>query len=145
MNPYQAPPPQQPYAGAPNRTPFILAGVGAFAASGYWALLTLLLGLAAYTGGGGGAQAIMPVILIVLYAYRGVLVMRGDARSARSLLALHAIGGIFAAIQIVTSGGGSFVVVLQALKVAIHIFGGITAHSAKRAAEQQQLANPYMP
>lgn len=144
MNPYQAPPPPQPppFAGPPNRTPFIMAGVGAFAASAYWAILTLLLGFAALTNGASGAQVIMPVILIVLYAYRGVNVMRGDARSARSLLALHAIGGIFAAIQIVTGGGGAIVVFLQALKVAIHIFGGITAHAANKAAQESASLYP---
>jgi len=144
MNPYQAPPPQgqgpyDPYGAparerieAPSRTPFILAAVGAFCASGYWALLTLLLGFAAYTGGASGAQVIMPIVLIVLYAYRGVLVLKGDPRSARSLLALHGIGGVLAAVQL-AAGAGLIVLFLQGLKVVIHIFGGIAAYSATKA------------
>lgn len=131
-SPYQPPGPS-PDALPASRTPFILAGIGGFAAAGYWALLTLILGFAVYSGAGGVSttSVVMPVVLIALYAYRGVLVMRGDPRSAKSLLWLHAVGGLFAAFSLATSIG-MFAAFLQGLKVAIHIFGGITAHAATK-------------
>lgn len=136
MNPYQPPGPPPGYARARpvSRTPFVLAGVGAFLASAYWALLTLLIGLASATGSASSMNLILPIVLIALYAWRGINVIKGDPASARSLLWLHGIGGFFAMTQL-THGGGIFVV-LQGLKVLIHVFGGITAFLAHRQATQ---------
>jgi hypothetical protein len=125
-----------PYSGAPpiiNRTPFILAAIGALAASGYWALLTLLI-LANVTTGGSLSpmQLILPGVLVVLYAVRGVQLFQGDVRAANRILWLHFVGGLFAAFYAAT-GHGLFAA-LQALKIAIHIFGGVTAYLAKRSA-----------
>lgn len=125
MTPYTAPP--------INRTPFILAAVGAIAASGYWALLTILIfgGIAAGSAI-SPAQVVLPVVLVVLYAVRGFQLFQGDVRAATRILWLHAVGGIFALIYVIT-GHGLFAA-LQALKIAIHLFGGVTAYLARRSA-----------
>src|SRR5215831_11493637 len=105
-NPYQ-PPGQYAPQGAPqvSRTPFVLAAIGAFLASGYWALLTLLIGLAAAMGSISMAQTILPIILIALYAVRGVQIWKGDVAAARRILWLHGLGAIAAVVQM-TNGGG---------------------------------------
>ena len=136
-NPYQPPNAQGPLPYAPggpppDRTMFVLAAVGAGLASAYWAGLTLLIGLGAAYGSVSGFQAILPIVLIVLYAVRGVQIFKGDPAAARRILWLHGIGAISAVIQI-GSGGGLFVV-LQGIKILIHIFGGVTAYLAQRRA-----------
>ncbi|AKU97603.1 hypothetical protein AKJ09_04267 [Labilithrix luteola] len=133
-NPYQAPVPRDPY-GAPaapvNRTPVILAAVGAGLASLYWAGLTLLIGLAAASGAGSTFQVILPCVLIGLYALRGFQLVKGDPLAAKRLLWLHGMGGAMAVLQI--ANGGAFLVVLQSIKLVIHVFGAVTAHFAQRA------------
>ncbi len=131
--PYAAPGYGQPAAPAQPRTMFILAALGSFAASAYWALLTLLIGLGAALGAGSGFNVIVPVILIVLYALRGAQIWRGDANAARRVLWLHGIGCIAALAQAATLGG--LYAVLQGLKVVIHLFGGVTAYLAQRQAQ----------
>jgi hypothetical protein len=136
MNPYTppAPPPPGPaYPGATpvNRTPFILAAVGAGLASAYWAALTLLIGLGAALGSGSTAQIIVPCILVVLYALRGWQIFKGDANAARRILWLHGVGGVVAIMQM--ASGSGILVALQSVKVIIHIFGGVTAYLAQRS------------
>jgi hypothetical protein len=142
-NPYQPP---NPYGGAPpgaspgagvavvNRTPFVLAAVGAWLASLYWAALALLRGLFAAVGSTSGALVIMPIILIVLYALRGFQVLKGDLAAARRLLWLHGFGALAALLLASQSSG--FYAGLQSVKVLIGIFGGVTAFLAQRAATQ---------
>ncbi len=139
-NPYQAPQapgPQGPYAspqaGPPaDRTMFVLAAVGAGLASAYWAGLTLLIGLGAAFGSISAFQVILPVVLIVLYAVRGVQIFKGDRAAARRILWLHGFGAISAVLQI--ASGGTLFVVLQGIKILIHIFGGITAYLVQKNA-----------
>jgi hypothetical protein len=138
QNPYQAPSgsgapwqPQQAMPGSASRAPFILAAVGAWLASAYWAGLTLLVGVGAAFGNASPAQIVLPCVLIVLYALRGFQLSKGNPYAARRILWLHAIGG-FAAIVYMASGAG-FIVALQAVKLLIHIFGGVTAFLAVRA------------
>jgi hypothetical protein len=125
-----------PYAGAPsiNRTPFILAGIGALAASAYWGLLTVLLFVGVASGGVSPAQIILPCVLVGLYAVRGFQLFQGDPRAASRILWLHIVGGALAIIYVITGSG--FWVALQGLKVAIHVFGGVTAYLAKRSVLQ---------
>jgi hypothetical protein len=142
-NPYQPP---NPYSGAPsgaspgaavavvNRTPFVLAGIGAWLASLYWAALALLRGLFAAAGAGSGITVLMPMILVGLYAVRGFQVFQGDPAAARRLLWLHAFGSM-AALLLAFSASG-FYAGLQSVKVLIGIFGGVTAFLAQRAATQ---------
>jgi hypothetical protein len=142
-NPYQPP---NPYAGAPpgaspgfgvavvNRTPFVLAAVGAWLASLYWAALALLNGLIAAGGAGSGVTVVMPVILIVLYAMRGFQVFQGEPAAARRLLWLHGFGALAALLLALSSSG--FYAGLQSVKVLIGIFGGVTAFLAQRAVAQ---------
>jgi hypothetical protein len=139
MNPYQPPEPPRaapayPSAGAAsaNRTPFVLAAVGAGLASAYWAALTLLIGLGAALGSGSAAQVIVPCILVVLYAVRGWQIFKGDANAAKRILWLHGVGGVVAIMQMVSGSG--VLVALQGVKVLIHVFGGITAIAASRTA-----------
>jgi hypothetical protein len=139
QNPYDAPradgPPWQAQgamSATTNRGPFILAAVGAWLASAYWAALTLLIGLGAAIGTTSPAQIVLPCVLIVLYAVRGLQLFKGDPNAARRILWLHGIGGL-AAIVYMASGGG-FIVALQGVKLLIHVFGGITAYLALRAA-----------
>ncbi len=131
-NPYQPPDAAgfEPRA-RPGRTMITLAAVGAWIASAYWAVLTLLILFAASAGAVSYGQIIVPIILIGLYAMRGFQLFKGDATAAGSLLWLHAIGGIMAVIQM--ASGDSFVVTLQGVKLVIHLFGCFTAFLARRA------------
>ena len=145
-NPYQSPQYQQapyaqpPYAAVPprpmNRTPFILGGIGALATSAYWGLLTLFIGVAAASGGASAFQLVFPVILIVLYAMRGIQLFKGDPTAARRLLWLHGVGAVVGLIQLTSPD--TIVVVLYAVKVGLHVFGGVMAYLALRAYNQFQ-------
>ncbi len=134
FNPYESPAP----GGAPppgqdqgRRTAFVLAAIGAGLASLYWAAHTLLVGVAIAAGGVSGAQLILPCVLIGLYALRAFQIWKGDAAAARGVLWLHGIGGVMALLQMFS--GSSFLIVLHGIKVAIHVFGGITALRASRS------------
>jgi hypothetical protein len=111
-----------------------LAGVGAFLAGGYWALVTLLTGVGVAAGSVSGFQIILPVVLIFLYVTRGYQIIKGNRSALRSILGLHAIGGLFAVVNALS--GSPFVAVLHGIKVVIHIFGGLTAYLAWRAPDQ---------
>jgi hypothetical protein len=112
-----------------------LAGSGACLASVYWAALTLLLGFGVAKGSVSGTRIVFPLILIVLYALRGVQIFKGDVAAARRVLWLHAVGGVFAVVQM--ASGNIFLMVLQGIKVATHIFGGATAYLAYRSAARR--------
>ncbi len=136
-NPYQppAPAPIDPRSAAAqspgDRSLFILAGVGALLASAYWAALTLLIGVASAVGNVSPTQVLLPIVLIVLYALRGFQLVKGNPAAAKRILWLHGIGGIVAVLQIMS--GGTLVMVLNVIKVAIHLFGGVTAFLALRS------------
>jgi hypothetical protein len=112
------------------RGAFILAGVAALLASVYWAALTLLIAFGAMTGSLSGMQAILPCVLVALYAYRGIQLFKGDTAAARRILWLHGIGAVVALIQLARDEG---MVVLLGVKVAINVFGAITALLALRS------------
>jgi hypothetical protein len=136
-NPYQSPNDLREVGAPLNRTPFILAGIGALLASVYWGVLTLLIGFAAATGAVSAFQVILPCILIALYALRGYQLFKGDPAAAKRVLWLHGLGALMAVIQI--SSGDTIVKVLYGIKVAIHLFGVVTAYMATKAyAESQQ-------
>jgi hypothetical protein len=124
--------PEPAAAPAPNRLFHTLAAVGAGFAALYWAALTAMLALAATSGSVSPAQVILPCVLIGLYAYRGFQLLQGNTAAAQRLIWLHVVGGIVAIAQIATGAQGLFAF-LQAFKVAIHIFGGITAFLAARS------------
>ncbi len=131
MNPYEAPRADVGVGTSPRssrRTLFVLAAIGAFLASAYWTALTILIVLSTEVS----AQLAIQVVLIGLYAVRGVQLWKGDPAAAQRILVLHVIGGVMAVIQAVM--GNPIVIVLQVIKLAIHLFGGITAHLARRAA-----------
>ncbi len=141
QNPYQAPglyaPPAAAVAvGAPNRTLFILAGVGALLASGYWALMTLLLVAGMAAGTVSGTTLIFPVILIVLYALRGLQIIKGDVAATRRILWLHGVGAIAAIVQM--ASGNFILIAMNAIKICVHLFGGTMAWLAHRSASQGQ-------
>lgn len=115
----------------PNRTPFLLAAIGSAVASLYWAGLTALIAFGAAFGSVSAAQVILPCVLIGLYAWRAIQIFKGDPDAARRVLWLHGLGGATAILQIAT--GGTFMLVLQGIKLVIHIFGGVTAYQASRA------------
>jgi hypothetical protein len=139
-NPYQPPgfDPWTDVAKAPavDRTPFLLAAVGAGLASAYWAGLTLLIGVSAAARGTSGFQVVLPLVLIVLYAMRGMQVWKGDPSAARRLLWLHGVGGIYAIVQM--AAGGPILMALNVIKAAIHVFGGVSAYLAQGAASRQR-------
>jgi hypothetical protein len=137
-NPYQPPAAYQApvYPGAVaapaiNKTPFILAAVGAWLASGYWALMTMLIGVGVFLGAGSGVQIILPCVLIALYAVRGFQLLKGDPAAARRILWLHGVGAVAALVQ--AMAGGGILAVLQGMKVVINIFGAIAAYAALRS------------
>jgi hypothetical protein len=129
-NPYN--PPQAAYGVAEisaNRTPFLLAAAGAWLASAYWAVLTLLIALRVTAGAGSATSLVLPFILIGLYAVRGYQLYKGDRRAAARILWLHGVGAVVAVFQAMSG----MLVVMQVIKVAIHVFGGVTALLALRA------------
>lgn len=141
MNPYQPPNPYAQSSYAPRvqprevtRTPFILAAIGAWLACAYWAALTLLFGISAALGSGSFFSVIFPCVLIFLYAARGLQLIKGDAAAAQRIIWLHLLGMVGAVMQMGSAKGAGIVIALQAVKILIHIFGGITAFLAHRAA-----------
>jgi hypothetical protein len=129
---YQAPPvPGAAVAPVVNRTPFILAAVGAWLASAYWGLMTGIIGLGMAFGSTSGTQLLWPLVLIVLYALRGVQIFKGNPAAARGIILLHAVGAIAALLQ--AASGGMFIAMLQGFKVVINVFGAITAYLAYRS------------
>jgi hypothetical protein len=128
-NPYQPPgAPDQRQPGQPNRAPFVLAAVGAALASLYWAAMVVLV---LSMGASADAQTFIPVVLVGFYAYRGYQIFGGDKQAAQRILWLHGIGALMAFMQIMS--GASGLAVFQGVKIAINIFGAITAYLATRA------------
>jgi hypothetical protein len=123
-NPYQS-------SAIPGGGPMlILAAVGAALASLYWGGMTLLLLLGAITGSTSALQLVLPALLIGLYALRAVQMLRGDVSAANRIVLLHVFGGFMAALSMISGGG--LLIVLQSIKLAIHVFGGVTAFLASR-------------
>jgi hypothetical protein len=114
-----------------NRTPMIVAAVGAWLASAYWALLAALTFLAAIAGELNGFRALLPLVLIVLYAVRGFGAFRGDPRSLNSLTWLHGIGAVATLINSRDLSG--LALGLNAVKIAINLFGAVAAFMAMRS------------
>lgn len=139
-NPYE--PPGGGYTPAQtttfNRRPFVLAAIGAWLAALYWLGMTLLLGAAVASGGLGPAQLILPFVLIGLYAHRGWRLYNADPRMIRSILMLHGLG-IFASIMQITAAKNEVVTIMNGVKIAIHVFGMITAFLAKRALDDARV------
>jgi hypothetical protein len=136
VNPYQTPSSadvaQNPLSAF--RAKFMLAAVGAFLASGYWALLTFVLGVGAAAGMNSSFRLLLPCMLIGLYAVRGVQLLKGDLSATTRILWLHGAGGAVAIIQMFQlASTGPLVLVFQLVKLAIHVFGAVTAWSARRA------------
>jgi len=129
MNPYDQDASASSTSG--NRTPFVLAAIGAGLASLYWAGLTLLLALGATFGNLSPFQIILPCVLIFLYGWRGIQIFKGDPMAAQRIILLHGLGGVSAIMQM--ASGDSFVMMLQAIKLGIHVFGGVTAYIASRS------------
>jgi hypothetical protein len=138
-NPYQSPGPYGPAPVAPAadvaRTPFVLAGVGALFASAYWAGMALLRLVGIAAGPLSVMSVFLPVILIALYAVRGVQLLQGDANAARRIVVLHIVGAVAALLQMLPSNG--LLVALQGIKVAINLFGAATAYWAWRASQRR--------
>jgi hypothetical protein len=129
-NPYEPPTADVP---APERKKaLVLAGIGAWLASAYWAAITLLLMLSVAARPAGGAQLLMPVFLVGIYAVRGYQMFMGDVSAARRILWIHGVGGVLAAVQV--AEGAGMVMVLHAVKVLIHVFGGAAAWRAQKDA-----------
>ena len=127
-NPYE-PPRQAVNALSPSvRGAFTLAGAAAFLASIYWGVFTLLVGFGAAMGSTSPLQILLPVVLVVLYAMRGFQLLKGDVAAARRLIWLHGVGAVAAFIQLLSGQ----VVILLAIKVAINVFGAVTAYRATR-------------
>jgi hypothetical protein len=74
-------------------------------------------------------------LAIAFYGSRAYRIFKGDAVSAvRDLVWLHAIGLIAVAIRMFS--GSTLLMVLQGVKIAIHIFGGVAAYLARRSEQQ---------
>ena len=131
-NPYEPPAPLSQVDPTFNRRPFVLAAIGAWLAAVYWLGMTLLIGLGVAMSGAGGAQLILPLVLIGLYAHRGYRLYQADPAMIRSILVLHLLGMVATIFQITTTKD-AFVVTLSIVKIAIHVFGLITALLARRA------------
>jgi hypothetical protein len=134
-NPYQAPAalPQLDAVASRNRRPFLLAAIGAWLASVYWALLTLLILFGGSSGPVAGVRSILPLFLIGLYAVRGYQLLQGSTAAAQRILWLHGVGAIAAVSQILSAQAPLFIG-LQCFKVVIHAFGAGAAFFALRSA-----------
>jgi hypothetical protein len=134
VNPYDPP---RAFVGTANPTtrgPFLLAGIAALLAAAYWGVLALLILLGVYAGSVSGFRMFFPALLVVLYVMRGLQLFKGDPAAAKRLIWLHAVGAVVAFVQIFEGAG--FIVVLLGVKVAINVFGAITAYLAVRAYER---------
>jgi hypothetical protein len=128
-NPYQPPgAPDQREPGQPNRTPFVLAAVGAGLASVYWAAMVVLV---LSMGAAADPQTFVPIVLVGFYGYRGYQIFGGDKQAAQRILWLHGIGVLMAFMQMMS--GESGLAVFQGVKIAINVFGAITAYLATQA------------
>jgi hypothetical protein len=107
------------------------AAVASGAASIYWALLTLLTARVVASKELSATQLVFPVILVGLYAFRAIQTYRGNAQAVVSLLYLNGLGAIISLYNM--RGATQVVIVLQGVKVLIHIFGLITAWRARQA------------
>lgn len=137
MNPFDA-----PDASASNRKmPNMLAAAGAWLASLYWALLTLLIVFGTIAGTVSALQLVFPAFLIAAYAWRGLQVFQGHDDAAQSLLWLHALGAITAVMTLY--GGGGVIYVLYGIKLAIHVFGGGAAWAVERGVGSGESMNPF--
>jgi hypothetical protein len=128
-NPYQPPTSIDGSAeasGRQNRTLFVLAAIGAGLAALYWAGLILMMGL----GSVSGAQFFLPCVLVGFYGWRGYQIFRGDASAAKRILWLHGVGLVMALLQM--ASGNPLLLLLYGVKIAIHLFGGVTAFLAQR-------------
>lgn len=114
-----------------SRTPVLLAAVGGWLASAYWAALTVLIFTGVAHGSTSAVQVFLPSVLIALYAWRGFKVFKGDPSAASSLIWLHAFGALMAVLNF--SSVGPTMRVLYVIKIAIHAFGAATAFLAHRA------------
>jgi hypothetical protein len=123
-----------------NRTPFVLAALGAWAASGYWALMLLLGAVGVASGAGSSTGLILPLVLIVLYASRGLQLYKGDPAAIRRIMWLHGFGAVAAIIQVLQLSG--IVAVLQGLKVVINVFGICAALWAHRTLQRAAIPAP---
>lgn len=136
-NPYQPPrSSDQPSTQAEsNRKLFLLAGIGAALAGGYWALVGAVVALGSASGAFSAGSLFPPLLAIAFYGSRAYRIFKGDAASAvRDLVWLHAIGLIAVAIRMFS--GSTLLMALQGVKIAIHIFGGVAAYLAKRSEQQ---------
>ncbi len=123
------------YEQQPTRTVFVLAAIGAALAALFWGALLALL----FLGMKGGAkveglQLIMPVILVVLYGMRAFAVYNGDRNAAKRLMFLHGLGILASIFQIsqFPASAGAMLTMLYGFKIAVHVFGGVTAYLASR-------------
>ncbi|MDB4993941.1 MAG: hypothetical protein JWM74_1373 [Myxococcaceae bacterium] len=146
-NPYEAPRAHavvdgaQAHLPASLRAPFLLAAIGAWLASAYWAALTMLLAFGIATQGVSPMQVLFPCILIVLYAVRGYQLFKGNPAAAKRILWLHGVGVAVTLLNMVASHD-SVLFVFQSIKVAINLFGGVTAYLAHRAFSHAQAGRP---
>jgi len=115
----------QPNDAPMNRTPFILAAVGAGLTSLYWAALALLI---AGAGNTNTLQTILPFVLIGLYGYRGYQVFLGEPAAAKSLLWLHGIGAVISVMRMMS--GDFITLLLFGIKIGLHVFGAAMAYWA---------------
>lgn len=133
MNPYESPTGglPEPPSDASRKTTFTLAAIGSGLAALYWAGLTVVIGLAsAATDKVSPVQMILPCVLIGLYALRAFQIWKGDPNAARRVMWLHAVGGAMAVFNMVS--GTPILIVLNIVKIAIHVFGGIFALKASK-------------
>jgi hypothetical protein len=118
-----------------TRSPFVLlAAIGAGLASVYWAFMTVIMGLALFSPDHGSASPstlLVPCLLIALYAWRGVQIYQGDSAALNRILLLHGLGAVVSVIQF--AAGGPVMWLLQGIKIAIHVFGLVSAFLARRA------------
>jgi hypothetical protein len=138
-NPYQPPRAADAPQGEPgarqNRTLFVLAAIGAGMASLYWAGLTALLGFGTAFGSTPGSKVIVPGVLVIFYAVRAYQIFQGNISAAKRILWLHGVGGMLAVFQMMS--GNAVVIGLNAVKIAIHLFGAVTAYFAAQSSSSR--------
>ena len=117
-------------ARARTKTLFFFAGGAAWLAAVWWAVVAAVTLFAVSAGNITPLFLVLPLFLVVAYAVRGAQIMKGDVRAAQRILLLHAVGAVAAILQL--SSRRDIVVILNGVKVAIHLLGIGSAYWARR-------------
>jgi hypothetical protein len=122
-----------------SRGRFLWATASGVVASIYWAVLTLLTGVAALAGERVPAtELLIAGALTGVYTWDSYRIFKGNPRAVFQLFVLHIIGGLVAFQKMMASLHGPIgtEATLLKIKIAIAVFGVTTTYLAHRSLAQ---------